>query len=549
MTSTTPQTMTGGQAVARALLDHGVDTVFGIPGIQLDNLFDAFYELRNNLRVLHTRHEQGAAFMAMGYAQASGRTGVFAVVPGPGLLNSLTAVATGASANLPVLGITGQIPSYQIGQGYGIAHELKDQLAVTRGVIDWAERAAHPAEVPALLADAFQHMHSGRKQPAVFEMAPDLLGQKAPVQPAAPLAPHPAPVPDGDLVARAAERLAAAKRPLILVGGGIVDAEGAVLAVAERLGAPVVMSPNARGSLPDSHPLAFTMMPGQEAWAACDVALVVGTRFTNQALAWGREGEVETVRIDIDPMQITKPRRADISLVTSAEVGLRALDAALAEAGVEGRGIWPEAETARAEMAAKLAEMEPLAGLTGALRRALPTDGLVFADVTRFTVYARFAMAMYEPRSFFMPGFQATLGWSYPAALGAKVAQPDRKVVALCGDGGFMFTVQELATAVHHDIPVTAVVFNNQAYGNVKTIQRNSYGGRHIAVDLTNPDFVAMARAYGMRADLAETPEAFEETLASHLADETPSLIEIPVGEMPNVWSLVRRPPSAGVSR
>ena len=524
----TTQNMTGGQAVVRSLLDHGVDTVFGIPGIQLDNLFDAFHERRNNLRVVHTRHEQGAAFMVMGYAQASGRTGVFCVVPGPGLLNSLTALATGASANLPMLGITGQIPSYQIGQGYGIAHELKDQLAVTRGVIDWVERAEHPAQVPALLADAFQHMHSGRKQPAVFEMAPE---------------------PDGELVARAALRLAAAARPLILVGGGIVDAEAPLLALAERLGAPVVMSPNARGSLPDSHALAFTMMTDQEAWTHCDVALVVGTRFTNPGLAWGREGEVETIRIDIDPAQITKLRAADIAIVTSADVGLRALDAALAEAGPAPRAIWPEAAAARAKMTAKLAGLEPLAGYAGALRRALPEDGLIYADVTRFTVYARFATPMFRPRGFFMPGFQATLGWSYPAALGGKVARPDAKVVALCGDGGFMFTVQELATAVHHDIPVTAIVFDNKAYGNVKTIQRNNYGGRHIAVDLTNPDFVAMARAFGMRADRAETPEDFEATLASHLAEDKPSLIEVPVGEMPNVRSLVRRPPSAGVGR
>ncbi len=542
-------TITGGQAVVRSLLDHEVDTVFGIPGIQLDNLFDAFHERRNNLRVIHTRHEQGAAFMAMGYAQASGRTGVFAVVPGPGLLNSLTALATGASANLPMLCLTGQIPSYQIGQGLGIAHELKDQMAVTRGVIDWTRRAEHPAAVPALLADAFQHMHSGRKSPAVFEMAPDLLGQKAPVEPVAPLTPHPAPVPDAEAIAQAAVRLAAAKRPLILVGGGIVEAEGPLKAIAERLGAPVVMSPNARGSLPDSHPLAFTMLSGQEAWMHCDVALVVATRFTNAALAWGREGEVETIRIDIDPVQITKPRRAGLAIVTSADLGLRALDQALAEMRPEVRAIWSEAAAARTEMAAKLAELEPLAGLAGALRRALPEDGLVFADVTRFTVFARFAMAMHEPRSFFMPGFQATLGWSYPAALGAKVARPERKVVALCGDGGFMFTVQEMASAVHHDIAVTAVVFDNKAYGNVKTIQRNNYGGRHIAVDLTNPDFVALARAFGLRADRAETPEAFEATLASHLADDRPSLIEVPIGEAPNVWSLVRRPPTAGVTR
>ena len=541
--------MTGGQAIVRSLLDHGVSNVFGIPGIQLDNLFDAFYERQNNLRIIHTRHEQGAAFMAMGYAQASGETGVFAVVPGPGLLNASTALATAASANLPVLGLTGQIPSYQIGQGYGIAHELKDQLAVTRGIIDWVERANHPSDIPALLGDAFQSMHSGRKSPAVLEMSPDLLGVSAPVEALEPLEPHAAPTPDGDVVAKAAERLAGAKRPIIFVGGGIIDAEVPLKAVAERLRAPVVMSPNALGSLPAEHALAFGMLAGQEFWQEADVALVVGTRFTTPALAWGRQDEVETIRIDIDPSQIVKPNRASISLVTSAGRGLEALDAALGKLDCEAQSSWNVLDDVRATIQAKLDDLEPLAGYARALRAVLPRDGIVFADVTRFSVFARFGMPLYQPRTFFMPGYQATLGWSYPAALGAKVARPEQKVVAICGDGGFMFTVQELATAVHHRIPVTVIVFDNKAYGNVKTIQANSYGGRHIAVDLTNPDFVAMARSFGMTAARVEAPAQLEEVLSEHLAADAPSLIEVPLMEAPNVWSLVRRPPSAGEVR
>jgi acetolactate synthase-1/2/3 large subunit len=541
--------MSGGQAIVRSLLEHGVSTVFGIPGIQLDHLYDAFYERRNNLHVVHARHEQGAAFMAMGYAQASGETGVFAVVPGPGLLNSLTALATAASANLPVLGLTGQIPSYQIGQNYGMAHELKDQRAVSRGIVDWVARAEHPSQVPALLADAFAAMHSGRKSPAVFEMAPDQLGARAPVEPLPPVPPQPAPEPDAELVGEAAERLSKAARPLILVGGGIVDAEAPLLAVAEQLGAPVVMSPNARGTISDAHPLAFEMLGGQELWQAADVALVVGTRFTTTALAWGREDEVETIRIDIDPTQIVKPRRAGIEIVTSAARGLEALAGALTALGPRKEPPSAALAAVRDELAAKLADLEPLSGYGRALRAALPADGMVFADVTRFSVFTRFAVPFYEPRSFFMPGYQATLGWAYPAALGAKIARPERKVVAITGDGGFMFTVQELATAQHHRIPVTVLVFDNKAYGNVKMIQAQSYGGRHIAVDLTNPDFVAMAASFGMMADRVEAPEQLEEVLRRHLAAEVPSLIEVQMPEAPNVWSLVRRPPSQGEIR
>jgi acetolactate synthase I/II/III large subunit len=536
--------MTGGQAIVESLLAHGVDTVFGVPGIQLDNLFDAFYERRNALRVIHTRHEQGAGFMAMGYAQAKGEAGVYAVVPGPGLLNSLTALATANSANLPVLGLTGQIPSYQIGLNYGIAHELKDQLMVSRGVVDWAWRGNHPSEVPGLLNDAFRHMHSGRKSAAVFEMSPDILGQAAPVEPLSPEATRAAPPPEPELVEKAAKVLAAAKRPIILAGGGAVGAEAEVKAVAERLGAPVVMSPNALGLLPADHPLAVGMVEGQELWDEADVALIAGSRFTVQGLAWGREAEVELVRVDIDPTQIVKPRRAGLALVTSVASGLAALGKAL----VRGEPAeWTSLAEVRRAAQARFDELEPLAGYARALRAALPRDGLVYADVTRFSVFIRFAMPIYASRSFFMPGFQATLGWAYPAALGGKVACPERKVVAVAGDGGFMFSATELATAVHHQIPVTVLVFDNKAYGNVKTIQANSYGGRHIAVDLTNPDFVAMARAFGMTADRAETPAELEEVLTRHLAAEAPSLIEVPLMEAPNVWSLVRRPPSAGV--
>ena len=486
-----PHPLTGGQAVVEALIDHGVDTVFGIPGIQLDNLFDAFYAKRNRIRMVHTRHEQGAAYMAMGYAQASGRSGVFAVVPGPGLLNSLAALATAASANLPVLGLTGQIASSHIGEGLGMVHELKDQPAVVRGIIDHMVRANHPGEVPGLLRDCFRRMHSARKQPAVFEMAPDLLGQTAPAESLTPAAPWPGPAPDPELIAMAAAKLSAARRPVIFTGGGAIGAERQLLSLAERIGAPVVASVSGRGVLPDDHVLAYDMLSAQEIWQEVDLALVIGSRFTQQALAWGREQEVELIRLDVDPVQITKPRRPDIALVCSAEQGLAALLQALEGANVGDGQIEPEFIARCQEIGdatrTKLDGLEPLAGMSRALRAALPQDGILVTDVTQVAYFARFGFPVYTPRSFLVPGFQATLGWSYPAALGAKLACPDRKVVAICGDGGFLFAVQELATAVQHRIPVVVVVFDNRAYGNVKTIQANSYGGRHIAVDLANP--------------------------------------------------------------
>jgi acetolactate synthase-1/2/3 large subunit len=194
-----------------------------------------------------------------------------------------------------------------------------------------------------------------------------------------------------------------------------------------------------------------------------------------------------------------------VALLTSSEIGLSRLDAALGALGPRQTTLWEGADTIRREVAEQLDGLEPLSGYNRAVRAALPRDGMLFADVTRFTVFSRFGMPFYQPRSFFMPGFQATLGWSYPAALGAKVGAPDRKVVATVGDGGFGFTMQEMATAVLHDIPVTVVVFDNSAYGNVKTIQANKFGGRHIAVDLANPDWVKMAESFGMKGEKAES--------------------------------------------
>tara|TARA_Y100001934_G_scaffold278240_1_gene378981 strand:- start:828 stop:2507 length:1680 start_codon:yes stop_codon:yes gene_type:complete len=537
--------MSGGEAMVAALLERGVDTVFGIPGIQLDPLFDAFYAKRNQVRMVHTRHEQGAAFMAMGYAQASGRTGVFAVVPGPGLLNAAAAVSTAVAANTPVLGITGQIPSYQIGLNYGMAHELADQLAMSRGIVGFAERARHPQEVPKMIDDAFSFMHGGRNKPAIIEMAPDHYKAEAPVT-LPPVSPVPsAPSPDPAKVAAMAERLAAARNPAIFVGGGVFGAEAELLALAERLGAPVAFSPSALGAIPDDHELALDLLSAQEIWDDIDVALVVGTRFIAPALAWGRAGEIEVLRIDIDPEQIVKPRAANVSLVTSAAAGMSAVLAAM-PAGQPAGGLVAKAQTARRNMRAKLDELGELPAFSDAMRRVLPRDAILSTDVTQLAYFTRFGFPVYEPRTWLGPGYQATLGYGYPAALGAKLALPERKVVAICGDGGFMFTSQELATAVHHNIPVVCVVVDNSAYGNVKTIQAQSFGGRHIAVDLSNPDFVAMAHSFGMEAERAETPAQFEDVLARFVALEKPSLIHVPMGEVPSIWDLVKRPPSQG---
>ena len=545
-TSKSVAMFTGGQAMVESLIDHRVDTVFGIPGVQLDPLFDAFHARRNQIRMVHTRHEQGAAFMALGYAQASDKTGVFAVVPGPGLLNAMAAVSTAVAANAPVLGITGQIPSYQIGRGFGMAHELRDQLAMSAGVVEWAKRANHPSEVPGLICDAFHHMHDGRKRPAILEVAPDQYAASAPVSFPSPAVQAAPPSPDADRIKSMVARLSCAKHPAIFVGCGIFGAERELRDLAEKLQAPVIASPSGLGAISDDHPLAFGILAGQDIWDEIDVALVVGTRFISPALSWGREAEVEVLRIDIDPLQIMRPRPASLSVVTSAKMGLSALLEYIDYEGPGREAYLQRCNTAQANVEARLATLGPLPLMSAALRRSLPRDAIVMTDVTQLAYYTRFGFPVYAPKSWFAPGYQATLGYGYPAALGAKLANPEKKVVAICGDGGFMFTVQELATAILHQIPVVCIVVDNQSYGNVKTIQAESFGARHIAVELASPDFVALAGSFGMMAERATTPEQLEEVLTRFLAADKPALISVPMGEVPSIWQFVKRPPSQG---
>ena len=545
MADETPQIKTGGEAVVNALIENGVDTVFGIPGIQLDPLYDAFYHKRNQVRMIQTRHEGGAAFMAMGYAQSSDKTGVFAVVPGPGLLNAMGAVCTAEGANTPVLGITGQIPSDQIGLNYGIAHELRDQLAMSRGVVGWAKRADHAVEVPGMLSEAFTYIRSDRQLPAIFEMAPDGFASCGPVStlPAAPVSAGPA--VDAGQIERAAARLATAERPAIFIGGGVYGSEAELMAFAERLQAPVIDSVSGRGAFPSDHPQYFNTMAGQKIWESIDCAIAVGTRFLPQTLVWGRAGEIDVVRIDVDPRQIVKPEPAEYPILAPAQSGLAALTAALDEAPDRSAHL-------AACVDAREAAEEELRGLgawydyNAAVRNALPRDGILVVDPAQFGHYARYAFPAYHPKTVLGAGYQATLGYAYPASLGAKLANPDKKVVCVAGDGGFMFSAQEMAVAAQQGIAVVCIVFDNTGYMNVKMIQDRRFGGRNIATDLQNPDFVAFAESFGITAERATTPDELEEALTRLLVADEPALIHVPIGEVPWVWDLVKRAPAQG---
>src|SRR5271166_84048 len=532
--------MTSAEAVVESLLAHGIDTLFALPGVHNDHLFDAAHKASDRIRVIHPRHEQTAAYMALGAALVTGRPQAFAVVPGPGILNASAALLLAYGMGAPVIALVGQIPSFAIDQGHGHLHEIHDQVGLLRHISKQAERIRSPQEASARVAQAIAAATTGRPGPVALECAIDTWGRAAEVTLTSPI-PSTPPCADPRTIAAAADILRKAKRPLIVVGGGALDAGPEVQAVAERLHAPVSSLRRGRGVIPSSHPLAVSFTEGHALWKTADTVLAIGTRLYRQQANWGVDESLAVIRLDIDPDEISRFRRPAVGLLGDAAVTLRALAAELAAS----TGIWqsnPELASVRAAFAERLARHEPPMGFLRAIRAALPADGIYVEEVTQIGFASRLAFPVHAPRTYLSPGYQDTLGWGYGAALGAQAAAPARAVVLATGDGGFMFQAAELATAIHHRLPVVAVVFDDGAFGNVRRIQAQHYGNRLIASDLTNPDFVKFAESFGMAAFRATTPDALEAALRKAFALRAPALVHVPVGEMPSPWDMIPSP-------
>jgi acetolactate synthase-1/2/3 large subunit len=533
--------MTGGRALVEMLQRHAVDTLFALPGVQNDALFVALYDAGENIRVIHPRHEQAAAYMAFGYSRANGKPGAFAVVPGPGLLNTTAALSTAYATNTPVLCISGQIPSNLIGRGFGLLHEIPDQLSILRGLTKWAERINHPSEAGKLVNEAFRQLADGRPRPVALEMPLDIMAFESEVALPQPEAPLPPPVPDHDLIDKAAALLAGAKQPMIYIGSGATDAGAEALALAERLQAPVVTYTGGKGIVSDRHPLAQNLLAGHALWRGTDVVLAVGTRFNQPQTRWGLDSDIKVIRVDLDPIEINRIARPTIGIVADAKMALAALLEALP--GGERAPRRDEFDALKAKTAARLQDtLGPQCEYLAAIRDELPDDGIYVEDLTQVGYVGRLAFPVYQPRTYIHSGYQGTLGFSYATALGAKVARPDRPVVSISGDGGFMYNVQELSTAALHGIDVIAIVFADGAYGNVRRMQKNDYGNKLIATELLNPNFPKMADSYGIAGVRAMNPDELRRELAAALKRRGPSLIEVPVGEMPDPWPTLIMP-------
>ncbi|MDF1803096.1 thiamine pyrophosphate-dependent enzyme [Thalassovita sp.] len=532
--------LTTGEVIAKSLTANGVDTVFGIPGAHMYDFNDALAR-EEGIRFIHTRHEQGAGYMAYGYARSSGKAGVYTVVPGPGLLNSGAALCTAYGANTPVMCITGNIMSHLIGQGRGQLHELPDHLATLQGLTKWADRINHPTEAGETMAEAFRQMTSGRQRPVGIEAPWDVFGMAADVSDLVATAALTAPTPDPDTIAALAEMIAGAKNPLIMVGGGAWDATEEVRELARMLQAPVTAHRQGKGVMPEDDDLALLPPAAWNYWPECDLLIGIGSRLELQHFRWRWFPEgIKTVRIDIDPTEFVR-LKPDLGLVADAAQGTRALIDALKDK-VGTRADRSAEFRALSDVAAEaLTSVQPQQGYLEVIREVLPRDGFFVEEVSQVGFTARMCFPVYEPRQYVTCGYQDNLGFGFNTALGVKVANPDKAVISVSGDGGFMFGIQELATAVQHGINVVAVVFNNSAYGNVRRDQQTVYENRLLGADLENPDFVGLAQSFGVQAYKATMPQELKTALTEALAANAPVVIEVPVerGSDTSPWPFV----------
>jgi acetolactate synthase-1/2/3 large subunit len=536
--------MTGGEALVRSLVREGARAVFGLPGVQIYGVLAALRD-EPSIRLVTTRHEQATVYMADGYARAGGAFGTALVVPGPGLLNTMGALSTAYAASSPVLVIAGQIPKASVGKNIGLLHEVNDQLDAIAPVTKWRRRILEIPDIPAAVQEAVRQLRSGRPRPVEIELSPETMedeGDVALLDPA-PVSRPAAPAAD---VSRAAEVLLGAARPLIYAGGGVnlSGAHDALAAVAEYLQAGVVTSAEGKGALSDDSDLSL----GAALWPrnrlrqyvdAADVVLAVGSRL---ALASFQPAQ-QVVQIDVDPDEIARNHARTLGLVGDARATLERLLERFRATGPPRSSRKAEREGLRAEVAA-MASQEPQGPILSALRAGTPEDAIVVAGMTQIGYYSRPFWPVYRPRTYLTSSYSGNLGFAYPVALGAKVACPGRAVVSISGDGGFLYNVQELATAVQHRINVVAIVFNDGAYGNVARDLDESWGGS-FGADLTNPDFVKLAESFGVTGLRAAAPTDVGTLVRDAVQMDRPVLIEVPVGRMPRpAFFAPRRPPA-----
>jgi acetolactate synthase-1/2/3 large subunit len=523
----------GAKVLVESLAAEGVRTLFGIPGVDTLSVYDAFLD-HPEIRAINVRHEQSAVFMADGFNRASGEVGVALTSGGPGALNTLTAMSTANNDSSAVLHVLNDNPAAVRRKGRGYFHDVADQFGIFRPVCDFAAQASLPAEIPGVIHSAMYALRSRRPRPALVEIAGDAF--KLDTDAAIPArARSERRRPDKADIARAAELIAKAKRPIIWCGGGVVsgDASAEFVRIAEKLGAPILTSQTGKSGVRGDHPLFVgnwgNERPVRELIADADLLLAVGTRFSYFPTgAWSLKLPETIVQFDLDPAEIGRNYRVAASAVGDARVALVMLDEALDKLG------YAKPADRTADVAALNQRIEKAIGhgveldVLEQMRKALPAEAMIFNDPTTIVFWARSYWKSYAPRTWFVASGFGTLGFALPTAIGAAVARPGVPSIAMMGDAGVMFTIQDLMTAVEHKIPIILMIFNDKGYGVERRHQDHLYG-RRSGVDLLPPDFVALAKAFGAKGVRVDDIKKVGETVKSVLGQDGPVVVEVPV--------------------
>ena len=537
------------ELAVESLIANGIEALYCLPGVQNDPFFNTLYDRADALKPIQARHEQGAAYMALGAALATGKPQAFCLVPGPGFLNGCAALCTAQALNAPLFALIGQIPSRAMGKGFGLLHEISGQRDIMAQLTKSATSVMQGSDAPAAFSDAWATMLSGRPGPVGVEVPADVWSQDSGVSSVSATTGTAAPAISADEIDVAAALIKAAQRPLIVVGSGAQDHSDAVRALAAQTGAGVMAFRTGHGVVDSASPEFVSMPQGHRLWPECDLVIGLGTRLAVQKLEWGVDEALDILHIDIDPAVPDRGPKPSLKLTGDLGDALPRISAAIGNAG-DDRSAWRARIAAvKHEVSADIAQkLAPQLDWLAAIRSALPADGLFVDELTQIGYVSRFSFPVSGPRRFLSTGYQGTLGWGIATAIGAAHARPDVPVVSISGDGGAMFAIAELATAAHHKIPVTIIVMNDNAFGNVRGIQRDNFDGRFIASDLTSPDFVALAKACGVSAVRATSPDELQAALAQAVAHNGPNLIEVPVGDFPSPWEYIRMPKQRGAA-
>lgn len=526
-------TLRVGEALVELLVGHyGVDTVFGIPGVHNIELYRGLH--RSGLRLVSPRHEQGAGFMAEGWSVVTGRPGVCTLISGPGLTNALTPMAQAFHDSRPMLVLAATTPRDALGRGFGPLHDLANQAAVARTVCAFSETVLDPSDLPELIARAWEVFTAARPRPVHLAIPTDVLAERVgPFEPVLPSVRAGRPRASADDVARAARLIDRATAPVVIAGGGAVDAGESLADFAERIDAPVVLTGNAKGVLPSSHRLCagngLAAPEVRSAVEAADVVVVVGSELSDaDLLTDGRPMSLAgtLVRIDLDVEQLDRRAAPAVGIVADAALALDALTAAVAPAG-RRRGAERAAEL---RDAGRRATWPDVARWVDRLAEAIPDDAVVALDSTQLAYVAHVRLAAERPRSWLAPYGYGTLGCALPMAIGAKIAAPQRPVVAVVGDGGWLFTVAEMATAIDERMAgLVVVLWDNRGYGQIRQSFEDADAAQ-VGVDATSVDPIRIAEGFGWHTAEVGNPDDLATAVADAMYAASPVLVRVIAG-------------------